>query len=223
MDSHPEVALAYGRDIPFRHAPPTAVRSFPHVSSHHIMHYAEFLQRSCAQGHTGIQAPTAVVRTTVHHKVGGYLPELPHSGDTEIWLRLAANGSVSELGADQAYRRLHDRNMSLTYSPLARLREQQRAFEIHFDEYRDSRPEIAAAAPILGRTLADSAFWSGVRAFEAGHETLCDDFLSYAIEMDRGVQSSRSWWRFQWKRRAGRAASRLIGPLANRLRHATTD
>jgi glycosyltransferase involved in cell wall biosynthesis len=223
MDSHPEVALAYGRDIPFRHAPPTAVRSFPHVCSHHIMNYAEFLQRSCAQGHTGIQAPTAVVRTTVHHKVGGYLPELPHSGDTEIWLRLAANGSVSELGADQAYRRLHDRNMSLTYSPLARLREQQRAFEIHFNEYRDSRPEIAAASPILGRTLADSAFWSGVRAFEAGHETLCDDFLSYAIEMDQAVQSSRSWWRFQWKRRAGGAASRLIGPLANRLRHATTD
>jgi glycosyltransferase involved in cell wall biosynthesis len=222
MDAHPEVALAYGRDITFRHVPP-ATGTFPTVSSHRIMHYTEFLRRSCAQGQTGIQAPTAVVRSSVHQRVGGYLPELPHSGDTEIWLRLAAHGAVVELAADQAYRRLHDRNMSLTYSPLARLREQRRAFDIHFDEYRGSRPEIAAASPVLARTLADSAFWSGVRAFEAGHETLCDEFHAYAIEMDARIRSSRSWWRFQLKRRAGRAAARLIGPLANRQRHATSD
>jgi glycosyltransferase involved in cell wall biosynthesis len=222
MDAHPEIALAYGRDIPFRHAPP-ATGSFPTVCSHQILRYAEFLQRACAQGHTGIQAPAAIARTSVHHEIGGYLPELPHSGDTEIWLRLAAHGAVAELGADQAYRRLHDRNMSLTYSPLSRLREQQRAFEIHFTEYRDARPEIAAASPVLGRTLAESAFWSGVRAFEAGNETLCDEFLAYALEMDQRIGTSRSWWRLQWKRRAGRAASRLIAPLANRLRHATSD
>lgn len=223
MDAHPDISLAFGRDIPFRHAPPTADRSFPPVCSHRIMGYAAFLERACAQGQTGIQAPAAIARTSTHHEIGGYLPELPHSGDTEIWLRLAAHGSVAELGADQAYRRLHDRNMSLTYSPLARLREQQRAFEIHFDQYRRERPEIASASPVLRRTLAESAFWSGVRAFEAGNETLCDEFLAYALEMDGRIRASRSWWRFHWKRRAGRVASRVIGPLADRLRHATTD
>lgn len=223
MDAHPEIALAYGRDIPFRLAPPTAGRSFPTVCSHQVLSYAAFLQRSCAQGHTGIQAPAAIARTSVHHEIGGYLPELPHSGDTEIWLRLAAHGSVAELGAEQAYRRLHDRNMSLTYSPLARLREQQRAFEIHFDQYRETRPEIGPAAPVLGRTLSESAFWSGVRAFEAGDESLCDEFLAYAVDMDPRVRTSRAWWRFQLKRRAGRAAFRVIGPLASRLRHATSD
>jgi glycosyltransferase involved in cell wall biosynthesis len=222
MDAHPEVSLAYGRDIPFRHAPPTTARSFPHVCSHQILSYTKFLERSCTQGHTGIQAPTAVARTSVHNKVGGYLAELPHSGDTEIWLRLAAHGAVAELVADQAYRRLHDRNMSLTYSPLARLREQKRAFDIHFADYGKIRPEIATATPVLQRTLAESAFWSGVRAFEEGNETLCNDFLSYAVQMDREIESSRSWRRFQWKRRVGRAAIRLMGPLA-RLRHATTD
>jgi hypothetical protein len=102
------------------------------------MGYEEFLERSGRQGHTGIQAPTAVVRTTLHHAIGGYLPELPHSGDTEIWLRMAAHAAVAELAADQAYRRLHDRNMSLTYSPLDRLREQKRAFDIHFAASRET-------------------------------------------------------------------------------------
>jgi glycosyltransferase involved in cell wall biosynthesis len=223
MDAHPEVGLAYGRDIPFRHAPPGTGRSFPAVCSHHIMGYEEFLERSCRQGHTGIQAPTAVVRTTLHHAIGGYLPELPHSGDTEIWLRMAAHGAVAELAADQAYRRLHDRNMSLTYSPLARLREQKHAFDIHFAGYRGRRPEIAASAPTLDRTIAESAFWAGVRAFEAGDEALCDDFLAFANETNPDIRSSRSWSRFQWKRVAGRAAARLIGPLANRIRQAASD
>ena len=222
MDAHPDVSLGYGRDITFRHAPP-ATGTFPTVCSYRIMDYVEFLDRSCAQGQTGIQAPAAIVRSSVHHDVGGYLPELPHSGDTEIWLRLAAYGRVVELSADQAYRRLHDRNMSLTYSPLARLREQRRAFDIHFDQFRHVRPEVMAASRVLARTLADAAFWSGVRAFETGHESLCEEFLAYAIEMDGQIQSSRSWWRFQWKRRAGHAASRVIAPLANRLRHATSD
>ena len=32
--------------------------------------------------------------------------------------------------------------MSLTYSPLERLREQRRAFEIHFADVRGERPEV---------------------------------------------------------------------------------
>ena len=43
-----------------------------------------------ASGHTPIQAPTVVVRTSLHRQIGDYLLELPHTADTEIWLRMAA-------------------------------------------------------------------------------------------------------------------------------------
>jgi glycosyltransferase involved in cell wall biosynthesis len=221
MESHPEVGLAYGRDIPFRDAPPLVQTAFPSVCSHTIHQYREFLERSCRLGHTGIQAPAAIVRTSLHRAIGGYLPELPHSGDTEIWLRMAAGAPVLELHADQAFRRLHSRSMSVTYSPLDRLREQRRAFDIHFNAFRATRPEIAAAEPIVARTIAESAFWSGARAFDAGEDGLCRAFLAFAEETDAGIAKTAAWRRFTWKRRAGRAAVRWLAPLAQRLRQAT--
>ena len=42
-----------------------------------------------------MSTPSAIVRTSAQHRVGGYRPELPHSGDLEMWLRLAAVGSVA--------------------------------------------------------------------------------------------------------------------------------
>jgi glycosyltransferase involved in cell wall biosynthesis len=220
MEANPEIGLAYGRDIPFRDAPPIIGAPFPRVCPHQILDYPTFLERACRLGHTGIQAPAAIVRSSVHRAVGGYLPELPHSGDTEIWLRLAARAPVAELQADQAFRRLHSRNMSLTYSPLARLREQRRAFEIHFADVRRDRLEILTAAPIVARTIAESAFWSAVRAFEAEQDEHCEAFLAFAVETDPGITKQPAWRRLRWKRRAGRSALRWLTPLA-RLRQAT--
>jgi glycosyltransferase involved in cell wall biosynthesis len=219
MEANPEIGLAYGRDIPFRDAPP-ALGPLPRICTHAIFEYPAFLDRACRLGHTGIQAPSAIVRTSLHKAIGGYLVELPHSGDTEIWLRMAAKAPVAELHADQAFRRLHSRSMSLTYSPLERLREQRRAFEIHFDGVRAERPEVDAAAPVVCRTIAESAFWSAVRAFEAEQDDLCAAFLAFAVETDSTITANPAWRRLRWKRRAGRAALRWLTPLA-RLRQAT--
>lgn len=219
MEANPEVGLAYGRDVPFRDAPPL-MGPFPRVCMHTIHEYPAFLERACRLGHTGIQAPSAIVRTSLHKAIGGYLVELPHSGDTEIWLRMAARAAVAELHADQAFRRLHSRSMSLTYSPLERLREQRRAFEIHFADVRGERPEIETAAPIVARTIAESAFWSAARAFDGEQDELCEAFLAFATDTDPGVAAHPAWRRLRWKRRAGRAALRWLTPLA-RLRQAT--
>jgi glycosyltransferase involved in cell wall biosynthesis len=220
MEAHPQVGLAYGRDIPFRDTPPIAGGPFPRVCNHSILDYGTFLERACRLGHTGIQAPSAIVRTSLHKAIGGYLPELPHSGDTEIWLRMAARAPVAELQADQAYRRLHSRSMSLTYSPLERLREQRRAFEIHFADVRPDHPDVDKVVPVVARTIAESAFWSAVRAFEGEQDRLCETFLAFAAETDPGMTSLPAWRRLRWKRRAGRAALRWLTPLA-RLRQAT--
>jgi glycosyltransferase involved in cell wall biosynthesis len=218
MDAHPEVGFSYGRDITFRHAPPVDDRPFPRHCSHRVIEYGEFLEHACRLGQTGIQSPTVLVRSSVHRAIGGYLPELPHSGDTEIWLRLAAHAPVVELNADQAFRRLHAHNMSLGYSPLSRLAEQKKAFDTHFDQWVGSEPQLAAMRRLVNRTIADGAFWTAARAFEGRQEEVCEEFLGFAASIAPEIQASAPWKRLRWKRRLGRTGWQYLQPLASRLR-----
>jgi glycosyltransferase involved in cell wall biosynthesis len=221
MDAHPEVGLTYGRDIAFRHAPPVYPAISQKYCSHRIFTYVEFLDISCRLGHTPIQAPTAVVRTALHREIGLYRPELPHSGDTEIWLRMAAHAAVAEIDADQAFRRLHATNMSLGYSPLRRLEEQKRAFDTHFREYAPSWPRVADLERIANRTIAEAAFWHGVTAFENGEPHACDAFLALAAGISPDIESWSAWRRFRWKRRVGVSAWRWLEPIITRVRKLT--
>jgi len=214
MDAHPNVGLAYGRDITFRHTPPRDVPHGGRRCPYTIAGYAQFLEHACRLGHTGIQAPTAIVRASVHRLIGGFLPELPHSGDTEIWLRIAAHSDVCALEAVQAFRRLHAINMSLSYTPVRRIEAQKRAFDIHFNQYRGVRTEIAALEPVMNRTIAESAFWGGAHAFDAGEPQACDEFLALAASAWPEIGSWGPWRRFRWKRRIGRAACRWLEPIA---------
>jgi glycosyltransferase involved in cell wall biosynthesis len=221
MDTHPEVGLTYGRDITFQHVPPTCLAISGQDCSHQILTYPEFLDISCRLGHTPIQAPTAIVRTALHREIGGYRLELPHSGDTEIWLRMAVHAAVAELDADQAFRRLHTANMSLRYSPLRRLEEQKRAFDTHFREYAPQWPHVAALERVANRTIAESAFWSGATAFEDGDRHTCDAFLEFAAGLCPDIESWDAWRRFRWKRRVGVAAWRRMEPVITWIRKLT--
>jgi glycosyltransferase involved in cell wall biosynthesis len=213
MDRHPAVELAYGRDITFRHAPPVEITGGSPQCIGRVLPYREFLERSCRIGHTGIQAPAAIARTSTHRMVGGYKPELPHAGDTEIWLRLAAHGSVAELDADQAFRRLHTNNMSLLYAPIHRLEQQRKAFAAHFEQFRDSRPDIRPLEAVAWRTIAESAVWSASHAFDAGDEEACESFLTFASALSPGIEVWRPWRRLRWKRRLGSAVWRRLAPI----------
>ncbi len=211
MDADGRIGMVYGRDIPFRDGSPLTLPKTA-VAPPRLFEYGEFLAAACRRGHTGIQSPTVVVRSTLHRAIGNYLPELPHSGDTEIWLRMAAASLVAEVDADQAYRRLHAANMSITYTPLQRLAEQVRAFDIHFDS-RSIGADLAPLRAVARRTIAEAAVWSAAHAFDRGELAVCGSFLRFAIETSTDVR----WWppyrRVQLKRRVGPSAWRVISPL----------
>jgi glycosyltransferase involved in cell wall biosynthesis len=218
MLAHPEVGMAYGRDIPFRHAPPADAAPTSAFCTHRIMSYVEFLERSCRLGHTPIQAPTILVRTSLHRQIGDYLPSLPHTADTEIWLRMAAHGSVCELHAPQAFRRLHAKNMSLDYSPVRRLQEQKKAFDIHFAAFLETRPEIAPLQAVVAQSIAEGAFWAGARAFDNGQTAVCRDFVGFAAEIHPEIQSSSAWRRLRMKRLVGAPVWRFLSPVMSRVK-----
>lgn len=217
MEAHPGVGLVYGADIPFRGTPPVG-QARTTSGPLRLYRYREFLGAACRLGHTGIQSPTALVRTSVHRRIGDYLPELPHSGDTEIWLRMAADSLVGQLDADQAFRRLHASNMSLGYSPLQRLEEQRRAFEIHFQQQAPLAADLEALQAVANRTIAESAVWSASRVFDHGDAPGCEAFLAWAVATSPGIDTWAPWRRLQWKRRLGPTACRLIAPIAARAR-----
>jgi glycosyltransferase involved in cell wall biosynthesis len=214
--AHPQVGFAFGPDITFRHAPPAASTAMAAFCTHRIMCYFEFLERSCRLGHTPIQAPTVLVRTSLHREIGDYRLELPHTADTEIWLRMAANSTICELHAPQAFRRLHAKNMSLDYSPVRRLEEQKKAFDIHFDQFRFAHPEIADLQPVMTRTIAGQAFWSAARAFESGDAATCRDFLAFAANICPDIESSVEWRRLRVKRWLGPSVWRRLAPALSR-------
>jgi glycosyltransferase involved in cell wall biosynthesis len=218
MLAHPEVGIAYGPDIPFRHAPPADAAPTAPFCTHRIMSYYEFLERSCRLGHTPIQAPTILVRTSLHRQIGNYLPSLPHTADTEIWLRMAAHGAVCELNAPQAFRRLHAKNMSLDYSPVRRLEEQKKAFDIHFAAFAGSHPDIAPLQAVVARSIAQNAFWAGAIAFDDGQVEVCADFLAFAARIYPEIESSSAWRRLRMKRLIGAPVWRVLSPVRSRVK-----
>ena len=221
MDAHPEVGLVYGRDITFQ---TNEMLRYSVCDSReygwHILSYEDFLEQSCALGHTPIQAPAAIARTAAHKAIGGYRKEFPHTADTEVWLRLAASSAVGVLDAEQAYRRLHQQSMSLKYSTPQRLHEQKRAFDAHFRWCGSKLQDSARFRRLLTRGLAEQALWSASISFDQGERGVCRDFLRLAVDCSPTVRFWPLWYRLGIKRLLGQRVWSLVRPMVERIRNA---
>jgi len=197
----PQAGLCYGPDIPFESQLPAAdIRADAAVT---FRDYMSFFEASCALGHTPVQAASAMMRTSVQRKVGLFLPSLPQTGDTEIWLRIAAEGGVARVETIQAYRRVHATNLSKSYSPVQRVWEQQRAFDVHFATAPlDDRDRVRLRRQVY-RTCGEQSFWVGARAFETGDKKLLDEALGYAVCVYPEIVRTRDYQRLRVKRALG--------------------
>jgi glycosyltransferase involved in cell wall biosynthesis len=209
MERMPDVVFTYGPDLTFTDAPPLdAVRV---SEGFEVYDYEAFLTDTCRRGHTVLQSPSVLVRTSVHKAVGFYRPDMPHAGDTEVWLRLAAQGRVCALEAHQAFRRVHATNMSVSFSNLRRIKEQYRALAAHFEQFVPLRPEIAPLLAVMRRRIFQHAFWLGVDLYKAGRPAECDEALAFVASTLPEMTRDRSWRLFRWKRRlAPPAVWRLV-------------
>ncbi|QDG61808.1 glycosyltransferase family A protein [Pseudarthrobacter sp. NIBRBAC000502771] len=129
MEANPQVGLVYGH--------PQAFTTSPHAGRTKSRHWSvwpgpSWISAQFRRGLGIIASPEAVVRTSIQHRVGYYRPELPHSGDLEMWLRIADVASVGRInGVDQAYRRVHNDSMMQTSygNLLTDLEERVRAYK----------------------------------------------------------------------------------------------
>jgi glycosyltransferase involved in cell wall biosynthesis len=202
MNVYSDVGLTYGKEI---RTPAPAFLSYHAPDSYgtRILSGSEFLETSCTLCNNIVPTPTAVVRTSVQRKVGGYKKALSHTGDLEMWLRFAAHSSVAEIDACQAFYRVHGANMSYAYSGMRELTQLRLAFDLFFAECGDFVPDCGRLRGLVRRGLGREAFWGANQAFEANDKQLCREFLKVALELSPRLRLTGGWWRLWAKRLIG--------------------
>lgn len=217
FDAHPETGMVYGRTQKFYDETPAAATA-PDGYAATLMNGQEFLGQAAVTAANPIWNPSAVlVRTALQHAIGGYLHELPHSGDMEMWFRFAAHAPVGVLDVVQGLYRCHSDNMSLGYQNLNDFVQRFRAWESICDRYRDRIPEHAELMRVIRRVLAQEVFWKAVVGFEHDADLNIDEHLSLATTLDPRFTRTAAWWRFRVKRLLGRKlAASLLSPIRHR-------
>ncbi|QGN59141.1 glycosyltransferase [Nostocoides sp. HKS02] len=184
LDTHPDTGFAYGNVLWFSDGAPlpkarTRTRGWSVWPGH------QWLERRFRHAQTGIISPEVVVRTSLQQRVGGYDPRLPHVGDQEMWLRLAAHADVGFVrGADQAYYRRHGQNMSTAYTELTTLAQFRLAHELVLTQCHDQLSEASALSDVVHRKLAWKALLNAARAYDRGRtsETPVDELVAFAVD-----------------------------------------
>lgn len=165
FEANPNVGMVYGRvvyytdhdNLPSVIAPPAGRTVWSGV---------DWIEARCRTGQNVLSSPEAVVRTSVQQAVGGYRPDLPHAGDLEMWLRIAAVSDIGYVrGKPAAYYRVHQQSMMRTQfsSLFADLEQRQAVFERFFAEHPDLPARLRALAD---RSIAKDALWRAVRAYD---------------------------------------------------------
>lgn len=183
MEAHPGVGFVYGFSRYFDGAPPRPSRVPARVR---VEPGPRWIARRLRKATNTISSPEVVVRTSVQHAAGGYRTDLPHAGDLEMWLRLAAYGDVGIVtGPDQAYYRVHQASMSRTSfaAELADLKQRHAAFEVFLKEAGDSVPDPEAGARMMARVLARTALWRAARLRMSGADDTADAMRDWALSV----------------------------------------
>ena len=212
MDAHPEVGFTIGRAITLDdRGTSRQTHAIMDKAGQRILTGLEFIELSGSRNI--VFTPTAVVRTELQKRLGGYLTNLPHSGDMEMWMRFAAHSSVGIFEAYQAVYRRHAGNMSLDYTMKTWLPDiQQRKAAI--DCFFQTRSHLLPNAPQLRRKL----FWSlgcdavghASAAFNERKMEVSEQLSTFALELCPEVKWSLAWTKLACKRRIGYTAWRAL-------------
>ncbi|HET6950039.1 MAG TPA: glycosyltransferase [Acidimicrobiales bacterium] len=225
MQTRPSVGMVYGRPLyaPSDQPPPAPGGRWRGTT---VWPGGRWIEQRCRTGYNVISSPEVVVRGSVHRHVGGYRPELPHSGDLEMWLRIAAVSDIAYVkGVPQAIYRVHPRSMLRTNyaDPLVDLRHRKAAYDSFFATCPDIE-DLDANRRRVGRAFARQALWQASRALDRGKgaEVDIDALVTFARDACPGLRRLPQWHGLALRRRFGRRSvwfpPLLVAGAAHRLR-----
>lgn len=178
---HPEVSLTYGACERFPadgHPPPEPDPEAPGTWT--VEPGAAFVARACRTASAPVDVPTAVVRTAAQKRVGGYRPDLPHAGDLEMWLRLAADGAVARTDRIQGYWRRHPDSMSevACHDVLLDYRQRAAAFESFFAGAGGRMEGAEALRRAAFTAIGEQAYWTALARLARGDRAASAELLA---------------------------------------------
>jgi hypothetical protein len=184
MEENADIVLAHGKFIEWYDHLPT-----PEIDGEEIFTWRrqDLIREMCISASCLVSTPTAVVRTSVQKTVGGYRASLPHTGDMEMWLRLAAQGSVARIESPaQAISRRHSSNMSTPYfaEKLPDFEQCKKAFDLFFEEYGRLVPGLLHLQAQATRTLTGKVYISGVAKICHGNISKGVRLLRYSMRVN---------------------------------------
>jgi hypothetical protein len=215
LDTNPSVGFLYGHAVYWNDdqpQPPVRTRQ----SGATIWRGHDWLRIVCRAGHCMTSTPTAIVRTSVQHAVGGYRADLPHSADMEMWLRLAAYSDVAYVkGVDQAYYRIHSTNMTVQRVPIVDLQQRKAAYDALFDTCGQLIPDAGRLRHEADRKMAKEALWRACSAYHRRRleTTPVDELVDFARSTYANFESLPEYWGFRWRQRVGPKASSYLQPI----------
>lgn len=190
MEHHPRVGMVYGRIATFETDTDRLPRRHRPYHLWRIWGGDEWTEGVARSGYNPIASPEAVVRTSAMEQIGYYNPELPHTGDLEYWLRIAARWDIGQIhGPIQAYYRVHGNNMHITDFGTREtdLRERYAAFRVLEDpavvtDHERAQHRLQQARQALGAQVAELIADEG--RLDAGTGSL-SEFLQELTSADR--------------------------------------
>jgi glycosyltransferase involved in cell wall biosynthesis len=215
LDDHPEVGLAYGHPVHFRHPGPlpparSTVRGWSVWPGH------EWLERRFRTANGCITSPEVVMRTSLMKRVGGFDARPAHTCDLELWMRLAAHSDVGYVrGADQAYYRLHGQNMSTAMDQMANLVQRRLAYEVTLERCADVLSDRERLSEMVHKKLAWEALWRAARAYDRGRtdQVPVEQMVAFAHDCWPEVRTLGPYWGLEVRRRIGPTIMPWLQPL----------
>jgi glycosyltransferase involved in cell wall biosynthesis len=223
LDTHPTIGLTFGKEVTFTRIPPnTNAQQFTERNWEFIKGL-DFIENLCRTSGNPVSTPSAIVRTSIQKAVGGYKHTLPHSGDMEMWLRVAARADVAFIQSVQAFKRVHQSNMTHKHNAphIGDFAERIEAFRSFFFECEHLLPDGARLRELAYRELGIKAMWAASSAFDHRDRPACDNMLEMALKLHPDIVNERNWKRLHWKLRLGPKLWSILFPastLVKRLR-----
>jgi len=218
LDKHADASMTYGMGVLFSGTVPALDVPVSGEPEYVLVDRDTFVRR-CFEHVNPMETPTAVVRTSLQQKLGGYRPELPHTGDVEMWMRFAVQGPVAVLNTVQAFVRRHPNNMSGGYynHRLRDCRQVIAAGDTIVQEWGNRFPQIAEWRRAMGvRVSADALNYAG-RAFENGDLEQFEAALAFAREVNPDAGRSAIYWKARLRGAFGPALWKSMRPLWSRV------
>ncbi|WP_232664344.1 glycosyltransferase family 2 protein [Pseudonocardia sp. TRM90224] len=232
MEADPDVAFVYGNALDWDGSlplPPARTAG----AEWKIYSGQEWLRRRFALGVNPVSSPAAIVRTSVQKQAGGYDPELLHTSDLEVWMRLALYGKVGFIAhADQAYVRGHASNMSVAYEDrdggVGDLRMRLLAYTTLVRKSAGRLRDAERLERKVRRRLAGDALLRVSRSYDKGRyderaARLLVEFASETVGGAAQLNKLPEWHALRVRTTLGQKASAMLSPLvltaaARRLR-----